>query len=271
MSKKYKNNVIIEDKFVIKKNNKINELYEYFDSVGFNYYPKIIDYDEDNIRYEYIESKKYHEESKGVEFIKIVALLHYKTLFFKDVSINKYKLIYNKLLNNISYLEKYYDNLIEQIEKEIFMSPSHYLIARNYSIIVSSLKYSNDTLKKWYKLVLNKTTQRVCVIHNNLSLEHYIKGEKDYLISFDNHMVDTPILDIYKFYKKEGHSLDFNYLLKVYNDNLSLLEEEKLLLNILISIPPKIESINDEYLNTINIKNLFNYIYSSMKTVYENK
>ena len=50
-----------------------------------------------------------------------------------------------------------------------------------------------------------------------------------------------------------------------------MLEEEKLLFNILISIPPKIDIINDEYLNCINIKNTFNYICCTILVVNENK
>ncbi len=271
MSKKYKNNVIIKDNNVIKKrNDKVLELYDYLETRGFENYPKIESIDENNIKTEYIESKKYHEVIKGVEFIKTVAMLHYKTIFYKDVSKNKYRKIYNKLYNNIEYLKKYYEDMISKIEEEIFMSPSHYLLARNYTAIDSSLKYASSTLKKWFKKVENKSKERVCIIHNNLSLDHFIRGDKNYLISFDNYLVDTPILDLYKFYKKEGFKLDFNYLLNVYNENLNLLEEEKMMLNILISIPPKIIDVENEYMNCINIKNALNYVYSGMNIVNEN-
>ena len=84
-------------------------------------------------------------------------------------------------------------------------------------------------------------------------------------------MVDTPVLDLYNFYKKDGFKLDFNYLLKEYSQNIELLSEEKMLLNILISIPPKITEVNDEYLNCKNIKNALNYIYSGISIVNENK
>ena len=84
-------------------------------------------------------------------------------------------------------------------------------------------------------------------------------------------MVDTPVLDLYKFYKKEGYKLDFIYLLKVYNETLSLTDEEKMLFNILISIPPKIIKIDNEMDNTYNIKNTYSYIYSGMNIVRENK
>ena len=120
-------------------------------------------------------------------------------------------------------------------------------------------------------MVSNKSKERVCIIHNNLSLKHFIRGEKNYLISWDKYKVDTPVLDIYNFYKKEGFKLDFKYLMKVYNDNLELLEEEKKLLYILISIPPKLINIKEEHLNTINVKEFYDYIYCGMGIVNENK
>lgn len=268
MSKKYINSVLIEDNKVIKKNNgKIEDLYNLFDTVSFNNCPRIIDIDEENVTYEFLEGSKYHELSEGVEFIRTVSMLHYKTLFFKDVSLNKYENIYNMILGNINYLRKYYTDLISDIESSMFMSPSSYLIARNYSIINDSLNISLEFLNKWYKLVKNKTSERVCIIHNNLSLEHFIKNKNNYLISFDNYETDTPILDLYKFYKNEGYKLNFSYLFNVYNENLLLLEEEKLLFYILICMPLKIEKIGNEYLDCINIGKIFKYINTSLKLI----
>ena len=273
MSKKYKNSVIINDEVVTKKKSdkNISELFKYLDSRSFDNYPNIINEDEKTYTMEHIKSNDYYEISEGVELIKVVSTLHYKTIFFKDVSKNKYRKIYEKISNNIEYLKKYYLSFIEKIENEIYMSPSHYLFARNFSIIDSSLNYAGEELKKWFNIVNSKTKERVCIIHNNLSLNHFVKQGKGYLLSWDKHMVDTPILDLYNFYKKEGYKLDFNYLLNIYNENLELLKEEKMLLNILISIPPKIEEISDEYQNTQNIKNTLDYIKSGINVVNENK
>ncbi|MBQ6285921.1 MAG: hypothetical protein IJK67_06430 [Bacilli bacterium] len=273
MTKKYKNSVIIDGDNVIKNkgDNSLSTLFDYLDDRGFNSHPKIIDEDENTYTMKHIKSENYYEMSRGVEFIKTVSSLHSKTIFYKDVNKNKYRKIYNQISNNIEYLKKYYLELIEKVEQEIYMSPSHYLFARNYSVIDSSLEYSKKELKKWFDLVSNKTKERVCIIHNNLSLDHFMKEGGNYLISWDKHMVDTPILDLYNFYKREGYKLDFNYLLKIYNENLELLKEEKMLLNILISIPLKLEEINDEYLNTINIKNMIDYVCCGITIVNENK
>ncbi len=273
MSKKYKNNVIINEDNVIKKktNNNVSELFNYLDSRSFNSYPKILDEDEKTYTMELINNNNYYEISKGAELIKTVSELHFKTIFYKDVSKNKYRNIYNKISDNIEFLKKYYLNLIESIENEIYMSPSHYLIARNYFLIDSSLNYAQRELKKWFNIVQNKNKERVCIIHNNLSLNHFVKDNKSYLLSWDKHIVDTPILDLYNFYKKDGYKLDFNYLLSIYNDNLELLDEEKILLYILISIPPKLEEVSDEYKNIVNIKNTIDYIHSGIDVVTNKK
>ena len=177
MSKKYKNSVIVDGDNVIKNksNNNISALFEYLDTRGFNSHPEIINEDENTYTMKNIKGEKYYEILEGVEFIKTVSNLHSKTIFYKDVSKNKYRKIYDQIYNNIEYLKKYYLELIEHIENEVYMSPSHYLLARNYSVIDSSLEYAKKELKSWFNLVSNKTKERVCIIHNNLSLNHLLK------------------------------------------------------------------------------------------------
>ena len=269
---KHTNKVIINDNRVIKKrNDKLLELYEYLDDRGFDNYPKVINVDDNNIESEYIKEKKVYEMYEGEELMKTLSLLHSKTTEIKSVSKNKYRDIYDKIRSNIEYIKKYYESMISSIEEEEYQSPSHYLFARNYSIIDSSIKYASNALKTWFKDVSNKSNERVCIVHNNISSRHHIKGDKNYLISFDNYLVDTPVLDLYKFYKNEGYRLNFIKLLNVYEQTNKLDKDEKLLLNILISIPPKIEEVDNEYLNCNIIKKTYNYIYATMNVVNQNK
>ena len=269
---KHINKVIIKDDRVIKKkNDKILKLYEYLNDRGFDNYPKILNIDDNNIESEYINEGKIYELYEGEELMKTLSSLHKKTIEIKSVSKNKYKNIYDKILSNIEYIKKLYDEMISNIEEEVFESPSHYLFARNYSVVDSSIKYASNSLKKWFKMVENKSEERVCVNHNNVSSSHHIKGEKNYLVSFDNYLVDTPILDLYKFYRKEGYKLNFIKLLNVYEQTNKLESDEKLLFNILISIPPKIEENSDEFLNCQIIKKTYDYIYSTMNLVNQNK
>ena len=272
MSKKIINKTIIDnDKVIKERNDKVISLYDYLDSRGFDQHPNIININDGFIESEYIKSYNKYEIIEGVDFIKTVATLHSKTMEYKSVSKNKYRKVYDKIIGNIEYLKKYYENIISNIEDEVFMSPSHYLLIRNYSVIDGALKYGKNNIKKWFKLVSNKTKERVCIVHNNLSFDHFIRGDKNYLTSFDNYLVDTPVLDLYTFYKKEGFKLNFNELLKEYNKINELTQDEKLLLNVLISIPIKITEVEDEYLNCLNIRDSLNYLYSCMNIINENK
>lgn len=267
----YKNNVIIEEDYVRKKYSKnVIDIFSLFELCGFDNYCKIISYDDEFIRYEYKKYKDYYEVVKGSELIDVVSLMHSKTTKYIEVDQEKYKDIYNSILGNINYLKKYYDNMIELIEFEEYMKPSSYLIARNYSLILQSLEFASSKLEKWYKLVSNNLSDRVCVIHNNLSLDHFIYSDKSYLISFDRALVDTPILDLYKLYKNEFNNINFDILFKKYNDVVLLSSEEKLLFFILISLTPKIEITNDEFNDCININFVFKYIYKTLKFINKN-
>lgn len=268
---KYKNNVILCDDCVLKKyNQNVLDIYSIFDMCGFGNYCNILSYDEEYIRYELLKCKNCFERIRGIDFINVVALMHDKTQKYIDVDSSKYKNIYDLIFGNINYLKEYYDNMIESIEFEKYMKPSSYLIARNYSIIVQSLDFASSSLEKWFKSVENNLSDRVCVVHNNLSLDHFIFSDKPYLISFDRAMVDTPVLDLYILYKKEFNNLNFDLLFNEYNNIFALNDDEKLLFYVLISITPKIEIYNDEFNDCININYIFKYIYKTLKFINKN-
>ena len=271
MNKRINNVIIKDDKVIKRRNDNVLKLYEYLDDRGFDNYPDIINVDEKNIESKYIKESKIYELYDGEELMKTVSSLHNKTIELKSVSKNKYRDIYDKISSNIEYIKKYYEEMISNIEEEEYMKPSHYLFARNYTILDSAINYASNSLKKWFKLVCNKTNERVCINHNNLSSHHHIKGDKNYLISFDNYLVDTPILDLYKYYRNEGYKLNFIKLLNIYEQTNKLESDEKLLLNILISIPPKIEESSNDYINCQIIKKTYKYISTTMNVVNQNK
>lgn len=270
MSKKYKNSVVIDGESVVKKrNDEVLELYDYLLLSGFDNFPSVIEVLDDSVRSKYIKSEKYREVASGTSIIETMAKLHSKTVFYKDISSNKHKEVKEKIEGNILYLKDYYENLMDSIEGEVYMSPSHYLLARNYSVILGSLKYAEENIKKWMNIVKDKTTERVCIVHNNIKKEHFIRGDKNYLISWEKHLVDTPILDLYKYYKSDGYKLNFDILFKTYKNNFELLKEEELLFKILISIPPKMVLSGSEVEKTIYVKDSLKYIYESYKIVKE--
>ncbi len=251
-----------EGKYVIKPKKKdLSTLFNYLNTREFNIYPEIIEETKDEIKYKYYEDDPFSSNTKDIDLIKTISSLHYKTTYFKDISRKKYKDIYNTLIGNIDYLKEFYENLIRTIDLKIYMSPSDYLLARNYSIINSNLVFIEKELNSWYNLVKDKTKEKVCIVHNNLKRENFIEGEKSLLTSWDNYLVDTRILDIYKLYKKEYKTMDFTNLLKIYNDEYPLDKDEAKLLLIMISMPTTLEENNKEYDKIKEINSLLDYIY----------
>ena len=128
------------------------------------------------------------------------------------------------------------------------MSPADYLIARNISMIFGALNYSKRSINSWYKKIENKRRVRVVTVHNDLKLEHYLKEDKPYLISWDKSIRDMPIYDLISLYNNHYLDFDFDELLRVYLSKYPLLEEEMILFLTIISIPYKIENKRWYYL-----------------------
>ncbi len=262
--------VIEENEYVIKNTSKdLRSLFDYLEKRNFENFPKILEISDRSVKSEYIKEDEFKSSSKGPALMEVAGLLHYKTSEFKDVSKFKYKEIYEKINDNIDFLMNYYNKLMNEIEKHIYLSPSEYLVARHFSLILSSINYSKKQLDEWYEIVENKTKERVVIVHNNLKTQHLLRGDKDYLINWDKYLVDTPVLDLYKFYINEGMNLDFLELYKIYNDKFKLSEEEKKLLLILMSVPKKIEFLDNELLSTYNIKKILDALYKTKELISE--
>lgn len=251
--------------FVVKeKSNDLRELYKYLESRSFNYFPKLVDSSRRDVNvFEYVTGTDMPSEQKAEDLINLVSLLHNKTSYFKEVSEDKYQEVYENVLSNINYLKEYYNNIYEIYFLEEFLSPDKYMLMRNIYKIFAALGFCENELNVWYDLVKEEKKQRVSVIHNNLETNHFIKGEKDYLISWDNAKVDSPILDLINFYKKEYFNYDFSVLLKEYLARYSLSEAELKLFFIIISLPPKIELGDNIFENCKNIRYDLDYIFKT--------
>lgn len=259
--------IIVSDevnKYVIKKNQRNQEIFEYLRNRSFDYYPKILNDSNDSYEIsEYIYDDYIPDEQKMLDLIKLVSLLHNKTTHYKEVDFADYKTIYETLSNNIEYLYSYYNDIITFIETKVYMSPSEYLLARNISKIFGSLNFSKQELEKWYKLVENKTKQRVVVLHNNLDLSHFRSNTKNYLLSWDKAKLGIPIFDLYILYKRHGLDFNFEEILKYYESSYKLQEDEKILFFILIALPDKIEFDGTLYEQTKKIGKFLDLSYKT--------
>lgn len=253
--------------FVVKKkpkNKDLTSIFNYLKSRNFDYFPNVYnDSRDDAYVYEYIEDEKIINPQKSEDLINLVGLLHSKTSFNKEVSEETYKGIYENIKNNILYLKDYYLKYYELFLKDIYMSPSKYQFVRNYSKITAALNFSESELDNWYDLVNDKKNERISLIHNNLSLEHYLRSDKDYLISWDNAKFDTPVLDLVKLYQNNFWELEFSTIYKKYLSITSLSDNEQKLFFVLISLVPEIKFSNNEFECCKAMRKNLDYIFKT--------
>lgn len=274
LSYKKNGNVIISDtnigKVAIKKNSKKNYIYNYLDTRNFNYYPEIIE-DDDYIVFKYIDDIEIPNEQKITDLIDLVSLLHSKTTHYRETSEDEFKKIYEDLSNNYEYLYEYYTDIISLIDDKVFMSPSEYLLARNISFIFKSIELGKKYVDNWLEQIDGMNRIRMTIVHNNLSLSHYIKNDRDYLISWDKSKIDIPIFDLYNLYNNHFMDFDFFELLKKYESVYPLKKYELELLFILITMPDKIEFNDNEYNMCVKISNEIDRLYKSNNLIEEYK
>ena len=269
-----KNNVFIfktmDGNYVIKINPKINyrKLYSYLLSRSFDYVPKLSpDSRDDAVVLEYIEDVSIDKNQKILDLINLVSLLHSKTSYYKEITLDRYKELYEQLKNNVLFIDTYYEEMFMKYLYNEYNGPYEYLLLRNYTLIYNACKYCFDKIEKWYLSISDKNKQRVVLVHNNLKLDHYLKNESEYLISWDKYIIDSPVLDLVNLYKNEWEDITFKEVLDTYNNSFSLLDEEKILFNILISIPYKIDNVLSEYDKCRELRRLINYLNKSSSLV----
>lgn len=254
---------------VIKPKEKdLREIYSYLRSRSFDCFPELLDDSRDGVNvFPFVTEINLPKEQKAQDMMEKVASLHQKTTYFKPVSQDTYQEIYDAIRSNILYLRQYYEGLFEIYFAEVYMSPSHYFLMRNCSKILSSLGFAEKELNEWYAMVKSETKQRVSYIHNNLSLDHYLKGEEDYFISWEKSKIDSPVLDLVHFYQKEYFDLDFETLFQKYQERFPWNESEKKLFFIMISLPQKITFSQDEFNNCRILRECLDYLYKTEELI----
>lgn len=250
-------------RYVFKNSAIKRDILDYLRSRNFDYMPNLLsDSDEFSVA-EYVSGFDIPDEQKILDLVSLMSLLHSKTTHYKEIDHDEYEQIYEDLSNNIEYLKGYYSDIASVIESKVFMSPSEYLFIRNISVISITLNKVKILLDEWHVLVNDKKKQRNVVLHNNLKLDHFIRNEKSYFISWDKAKVGSPVFDLYKLYKSHALDFDFNDVLATYERDYPLLEDEKKLFYILISLPDIIEFNDSEYMMCLKISRFVDTIYKT--------
>lgn len=248
--------------FALKKGNYDN-IYKYLSSRNFDYYPKVIDSDNLNTMYEFVEDIKYDKDQRAFDLIHTISLLHSKTAYYKEIDASEDKKTFEDVNKKIDYIYNYYLDIIDIIESKVYMSPYEYLIARNISKIFSAIYFCKNELASWYEMIKNEKRKRVVTLHNNLKLDNMIKNKSIYLISWEKSKVESPIYDLVNFYNMYALDFDFKGLIKEYERIFPLLPQEKKLFSILISIPQKLSNNSSEYNMVKNARYILDKIYKT--------
>ncbi|MFI3261055.1 MAG: hypothetical protein R3Y13_05030 [bacterium] len=256
-----------EGMYVVKEkpeNSNISGLYNYLKSRDFFLFPEILNDSRKDVNvYEHVEDVSMPDAQRAEDLVNIVSNLHSKTLYFKEVSEDKFKELYDNIVSNINFLENYYNTLFDKFFKEKYMSPSHYLFMRNFYKVEGSLVFCRSELDTWYELVKSEKQMRVCVNHGDLSIAHFLKSDRSVLISWEKNRVDTPVLDLVNFYKNDLFKYNFSSIYEKYNDNFPLNKHEKNLFYVLITIPDKVEFNSSEFENTIKVRRMLDKLFKT--------
>ena len=267
-------NVVIANtnkgKVVLKVNKNKDYIFNYLSTRNFDYYPEILEKDNYVIS-KYVEDIDIPKEQKIIDLIDLVSLMHSKTTHYKETTEDEYKKIYEDLSNNFEYLYEYYNDIISIIDEKVFMSPSEYLMARNISFIFKSIEIGKNYVDNWLENINDLNKIRKTVVHNNLELSHFIRNNREYLISWDKSKIDIPIFDLYNLYNKHFDDFNFYELLKRYEQTYPLKKYELELFFILIIMPSKIEFNDNEYNMCIKISNEIDRLYKSNMLIEEYK
>ena len=217
----------------------------------------------------YIEELPILDEDKAMEAIYLMSMLHNKTTFYKSISLDDVKCFYENQIDKIVELKSYFDNLCYIYDSDLFLAPSKYLFIRNVTVLFNALDYSKIYINKWYDIAKNKNNKRVVMNHNNLELSHIIVSNNSYLLNWNKATIDTPIMDLFHFFKNNFLIININSLFKTYNSKYQLLPEELFLLFSLLLLPDKIEFSSNEINNTKEVYNIYKYLSNVMNFISE--
>lgn len=248
-------------KYIIKhKTNDKSVVFNYLLNRGFSNFIDIEnEYDDPYEIYRYQNDVDLQSE-KGVDLVYLLSILHNKTTTYQEVVLDKVKEVYEKFNSDLEYLNVYYHQIQDYIESKVYMAPDLYLLIRNVSLVDELIGMSKNFIDSWYEKKINQKKERVVFLHNNLSLDNFVDGEKMLFKDWDKSCKDWVVYDFYKFYRNNYRDLEFDSLYEIYQSKYRFTEDEKLLFLALICKVWKIELKKNNYDNCILVNDLVVYV-----------
>lgn len=191
---------------------------------------------------------------KAINLVHILSLLHIKTTTYQEVVLDNVKKLYEDILNQLDSLFQFYQELVQNVESHIYMSPDEYLFIRNSSLFFQNLEQSRQYLEKWYQIKKNATRERLVFLHGSPSLDTFIDGDNPCFLDWDFSRKGYVIYDFLYFYKKNYLMLEMQSLFQIYQSKYSFSEEELYLFYSLILLDEKIQFSSNHYENTVLVQ-----------------
>lgn len=256
------------EKYLLKKkdSNK-EELFNHLKQINYNYYmPLINEYSDYYELYPYYDDNISGKYTKAKEMLYALALLHIKTTTYIDYNQDELKEIYEDTNNLIDNLTKYYLDLQDYLEGIEFLSPAQYLLMKNISRIHYLLRLAKNNLEDWFK---DLESVREVLLINNVSLNNFRVGEASYFVDFKDAKNGLVVYDLVNFYKNEVLNVDFFSLFSFYNSKYNLNKDELELFYTLICIPERITFTKNNYLDTLRVRRLVDYVGVTLEFLLE--
>lgn len=249
------------NKYCIKENSnkEIINIFKYLSSKDFNNYLDLELKDRYQIS-KYITQNKLEDNEKITILVHLISMLHSKTTYYENISIDDIKKTYEELTDKIIDTKKYYEELVNKNDELLYPPPSMFLLMNNLTLILTSLDKSKYYLDKWYKIIKDRKRVRKVTNHNNLKLSNLLTGDNYYLINWDKSIKDSPIYDLESLFKENFDVIDMVDTYNLYTSKYQLLEEEKYLLTARLLLIDKIILDKDEFQNTIKMNKRIVYL-----------
>lgn len=206
---------------------------------------------------------------KAINLVHILSLLHIKTTTYQEVVLDNIKKIYEDILNRLDSLFQFYQELVQNIESQVYMSPDAYLFIRNSSLFFQNLEQSRQFLEQWYQSKKNATKERLVFLHGSPNLDTFIDGDNPCFMDWDFSHKGYVIYDFLYFYKKNYLLLEMQSLFQIYQSKYPFSEEELYLFYSLILLDEKIQFSSNYYENTILVQDRVAYAFKARKFVLE--
>lgn len=255
--------------FIVPRSSDTKKTFHYLEMKKFPFFlPMETLYENSYEVYRYLEDDiDIHD--KSIDLVHILSLLHIKTTTYQEVVLDNVKKLYEEILNKLDLLFKFYQELGDNIESHIYMSPDEYLFIRNISLFYQNLEQSRNYLELWYQYKKNTSKERVVFLHGQPCLDTFIDGDNPYFMDWEFSQKGYIIYDFLYFYKKNCLVLEMQSLFQIYQSKYPFSEDEMYLFFCLILLDEEIEFTSNYYENTVRVQNRVSYASRTRQFILE--